>query len=109
MSRSVSTVTERRRNNRHLLIRPADVIRCSPNAVTEIELGVMQLLNASCFHVTTKANQLASGMGHVFLALTCRLQYDCPVQIRDSAGMEMPVLVTSIVLTGALVKKCFVF
>ena len=73
--------------------------------MTEIELGVMQLLNDSCFHVTTKANQLASGMGHVFRALTCQLQYDCPVQIRDPAVMEMPVLVTSIFLAGAGVKN----
>lgn len=77
--------------------------------MTEIELGVMQLLNDSCFHVTTKANQLASGTGHVFRALTCRLQYDCPVQIRDPAGMEMPVWVTSIFLAGARVKNASYF
>jgi hypothetical protein len=72
--------------------------------LTEIELGVMQLLNDSCFHVTTEANHLASGMGRVFRALTCLLQYDFHVQIRDPAGMEMPVPVTSIFLAGARVK-----
>jgi hypothetical protein len=43
-------------------------------------------------------------MGRVFRALTCLLQYDFHVQIRDPAGMEMPVLVTSIFLAGARVK-----
>jgi hypothetical protein len=104
MSRPVSIVAERRRNNGRLLIRPADVIRCNPKAVTEIELGVMQLLNDSCFHVTTEANQLAPGMGRVFRALTCLLHYDFHVQIRDPAGMEIPFLVTPIFLAGARVK-----
>jgi hypothetical protein len=72
--------------------------------VTEIELGVMQLLNDSCCHVTTEANQLASGMGRVSRTLTCLLQYGFHVQIRDPGGMEMPVLVTSIFLAGARVK-----
>ena len=64
----------------------------------------MQLLNDSCFHVTTEASHLASGMGRVFRALTYLLQYDFHVEIRDPAGMEMPLLVTSIFLAGARVK-----
>jgi hypothetical protein len=64
----------------------------------------MQLLNDFCFHVTAEVNHLASGMRRVLSALTCLLQYDLHVQIRDSAGMEVPVLVTSIFLAGARVK-----
>jgi hypothetical protein len=94
----LSIVAERRRNNRLLLIRPADVMRCNPKALAEIALGVMQLLNDSCFHVTTETNQLASGTGRAFRALTCLLQSDFHVQIRGPAGIEMPVLVNSIFL-----------
>lgn len=72
--------------------------------MTEIGLGVMQLLNDSCFHVTAEVNHLASGMRRVFRALTCLLQYDFHIEIKDPAVMEMPVLVTSIFLAGARVK-----
>lgn len=62
--------------------------------MTEIGLGLMQLLNDSCFHVTAEVNHLASGMRRVFRAVTCLLQYDFHIEIRDPAVMEMPVLVT---------------
>jgi hypothetical protein len=76
--------------------------------VTEIGLGLMQLLNDSCFHVTAEVNHLASGMRRVFRAVTCLLQYDFHVEIRDPAVMEMPVLVTSIFLAGARVKMLLI-
>jgi hypothetical protein len=66
----------------------SDVIRCNLNAVTEIELAVMQLLNDSLFRVTAEANQSAFGSGPTYGSLAFLPLYDFRGHIRDAAGIE---------------------